>query len=129
MAGPRMTMQTQTVLRAFLASPDAELYGLEIAAHTGLLPGTTYPILVRLERAEWVTSRWETIDPRDEQRPRRRYYKLTPRGTELATQELERRSRQVTSAARRWEWASNDAWAQRAGLVAARDLTPGQDAT
>jgi PadR family transcriptional regulator PadR len=128
MAGPRMTMQTQTVLRAFLAAPGTELYGLEIAAHTGLLPGTTYPILVRLERAEWVTSRWETIDPHDEQRPRRRYYKLTPRGTELAKQELERRSQQTASAARRWEWASDDEWAKRSGLVAIHEFTPGQDA-
>lgn len=126
MAGLRMTMQTQTVLRAFLAFPDAELYGLEIAAHTGLLPGTTYPILVRLERAEWVTARWESIDPHDEQRPRRRYYKMTSRGVELATRELERRAQQTVSAARRW--TSNEAWAARSGLTAAHDFTPGQDA-
>lgn len=97
-----MTMQTQVVLRAFLTDPERELYGLEIAAHTGLLPGTTYPILVRLERVDWVTSRWEDIDPRDEQRPARRYYRLTPRGAEQARVELDRRSRNAASAARRW---------------------------
>jgi PadR family transcriptional regulator, regulatory protein PadR len=99
-----MTMQTQIVLRAFLDDPERELYGLEIATHTGLLPGTTYPILVRLQRADWVSSRWEDIDPHDEQRPARRYYKLTPRGAELARQELERRSRGAASAARPWRW-------------------------
>lgn len=118
-------MQTQTVLRVFLEDPDRELYGLEIAAHTGLLPGTTYPILDRLQRASWMTSRWETIDPRDEQRPRRRYYRLTPSGVELATQELERRSRRTASAARQWD-TSAEALPR---LVAFRDVTRGRDAS
>lgn len=121
MAGLRMTMQTQLVLRAFLAKPEEEIYGLEIAAHTGLLPGTTYPILVRLERADWVTSRWETIDPHDEQRPRRRYYKMTPRGVEDATRELEKRAEKTASAARQWEWSPPS-------LVTAPDFRRGQDA-
>jgi PadR family transcriptional regulator PadR len=125
MAGLRMTMQTQAVLRAFLTAPESEIYGLEIAAHTGLLPGTTYPILVRLERADWVTSRWETIDPHDEQRPRRRYYKLTPHGAELARQELARRAEKVASAARQWNWSPNEAVS---GLVAAPEFRHGQDA-
>lgn len=120
MAGLRMTMQTQLVLRAFLAKPDDEIYGLEIAAHTGLLPGTTYPILVRLERADWVTSRWEAIDPHDEQRPRRRYYRMTPRGAELATRELERRVERAPSAARRWDWSPS--------LAAAPAIRHGRDA-
>jgi PadR family transcriptional regulator PadR len=78
--GVRMTVQTQAVLLALLHDLDTPLYGLEIADRTGLLPGTTYPILVRLERAGWVTSYWEEIDPREEQRPRRKYYKLTGQG-------------------------------------------------
>jgi DNA-binding PadR family transcriptional regulator len=120
-----MTMQTQAVLRAFLVKPEREIYGLEIAAHTGLLPGTTYPILVRLERADWVTSRWETIDPRDEQRPRRRYYKMTAHGVELATRELERRAEKAASAARRWEWSPNE---PLTGLAAGAEFRPGRDA-
>lgn len=123
--GLRMTMQTQAVLRALLDKPEREIYGLEIAAHTGLLPGTTYPILVRLERADWVTSRWETINPHDEQRPRRRYYKMTPRGINLATQELERRAEKAASAARRWEWPPNEAVP---GLVTAPEFRRGRDA-
>jgi len=124
MAGPRMTMQTQAVLRAFLDSPEREIYGLEIAARTGLLPGTTYPILVRLERADWVTSRWETIDPHDEQRPRRRYYKMTPRGIDVATQELERRAEKAASAARRWEWSPNE---PLPGLLSVTEFRHGRD--
>lgn len=125
MTGLRMTMQTQAVLRAFLAQPEREIYGLEIAAHTGLLPGTTYPILVRLERADWVTSRWETIDPHDEQRPRRRYYKMTPRGIELARRELARRAEKAASAARQWEWPPNEALP---GFITAPEFRPGRDA-
>jgi DNA-binding PadR family transcriptional regulator len=120
-----MTMQTQAVLRAFLAQPEREIYGLEIAAHTGLLPGTTYPILVRLERADWVTSRWEAIDPHDEQRPRRRYYKMTPQGIELATQELDLRAKKTASAARRWSWSPNE---PLTGLVTAPEFTRGRAA-
>ena len=125
MAGLRMTMQTQAVLRAFLTAPESEIYGLEIAAHTGLLPGTTYPILVRLERADWVTSRWEDIDPHDEQRPRRRYYRLTPRGAELARQELARCAEKSASAARRWNWSPTDT---ARGLAAAPEFRHGPDA-
>jgi PadR family transcriptional regulator, regulatory protein PadR len=51
---PRMTMQTQLVLQALLRRPDRELYGLKLAEETGLLPGTAYPILLRLENEGWV---------------------------------------------------------------------------
>lgn len=88
MARLRMTLQTQLVLHALLADVDKELYGLEIAERTSLLPGTTYPILVRLTQAGWVKPRWEDIDPHDEQRPRRRYYKLTPDGITGAREAL-----------------------------------------
>jgi PadR family transcriptional regulator, regulatory protein PadR len=80
----RMTMQTQMILLAFLGDPTGELYGLELAEETGLLPGTAYPILMRLEKEGWVTSRWERIRPEVEGRPRRRYYRLTANGAEQA---------------------------------------------
>ncbi|WNV84953.1 PadR family transcriptional regulator [Umezawaea sp. Da 62-37] len=79
-----MTVQTQAVLHALLADPHAELYGLEIADRTGLLPGSTYPILVRLKQAGWVKDRWELVDPHAERRPRRRYYQLTEDGAVAA---------------------------------------------
>ncbi len=37
---PRMTLQTQLVLRAMLAEPTAERYGLELCEQTGLPSGT-----------------------------------------------------------------------------------------
>lgn len=83
-----MTVQTQAVLHAFLADPAIELYGLEIAERTSLMPGTTYPILVRLLAAGWITDRWENLDPHEEQRPRRRYYKLTDEGAFAAREAL-----------------------------------------
>lgn len=81
---PRMTMQTVLVLQALLKDPSRELYGLEISEQTGLLPGTAYPILLRLENEGWVTSHWENIDPSSEKRPKRRYYRLTATGATQA---------------------------------------------
>ena len=86
--GVRMTMQTQLILRALLRDPGRELYGLEISAETELMPGTAYPILLRLEKAGWLTSKWEEIDPREEKRPRRRYYRLTGDGATKASAAL-----------------------------------------
>ncbi len=81
----RMTMQAQMILQALLRDPARALYGLELAEETGLLPGTTYPILLRLENEGWVTSWWEDISPEAEGRPRRRYYRLTTDGAAQAS--------------------------------------------
>jgi PadR family transcriptional regulator, regulatory protein PadR len=81
-SGPRMTVPTQLVLRAFLEAfaedPQRELYGLEVCGLAGLQTGTIHPILARLERFGWLHSSWEQIDPKREGRPRRRYYRLDP---------------------------------------------------
>jgi PadR family transcriptional regulator, regulatory protein PadR len=87
---PRMTIPTQLVLRALLADPAQELYGVEIGTAAGLPSGTVHPILARLETVGWLESRWEEIDPRAEGRPARRYYRLTPDGLELAQAALAR---------------------------------------
>ena len=79
-----MTIPTQLVLRAMLAEPTQEKYGLQICTAAGLPSGTIHPILARLEGLGWLESRWEDADPRQEGRPRRRYYRLTPDGTERA---------------------------------------------
>ncbi len=84
-SGPRMTIPTQLVLRALLAEPTREMYGLQICEQAGLPSGTIHPILARLENEHgWLTSRWEDIRPEDEGRPRRRYYRLTEDGAERA---------------------------------------------
>lgn len=85
-----MTIPTQRVLRALLADVDAELYGIEIAHTAGLATGTVHPILARLERIGWLTSRWEDIDPRTAGRPARRYYRVTASGAEEARTALAR---------------------------------------
>lgn len=86
-----MTLQTQLVLRAMLADPAAERYGLELCAETGLSSGTIYPIVARLEQVGWVESSWEEPSEHVAQgRPRRRYYRLTEKGAEQARGALAR---------------------------------------
>lgn len=81
---PKMTLPTQLVLRALLEHPSRPMYGLEIGRAAGLASGTIHPILARLEGAGWLLSSWENIDPRQEGRPKRRYYQLSPDGIEQA---------------------------------------------
>jgi DNA-binding PadR family transcriptional regulator len=83
-------MSTQLVLQTFLEDPSQELYGLEVGAAAGLPSGTVHPILARLEGLGWMESRWEEIEPRVEGRPLRRYYRLTPSGTQDARAALAR---------------------------------------
>jgi PadR family transcriptional regulator, regulatory protein PadR len=83
--GPRMTLPTQLVLRALVADPGREMYGLQICTEAGLPSGTIHPILARLEGLGWLESTWEDdASARQEGRPQRRYYKLTEDGAELA---------------------------------------------
>jgi DNA-binding PadR family transcriptional regulator len=88
--GPRMTLPTQLVLRALIADPTREVYGLELGRLAELPSGTIHPILARLEACGWLESRWEDVDPQREGRPRRRYYRLTPDGLNAAARELDR---------------------------------------
>jgi PadR family transcriptional regulator PadR len=77
-------------IRAMLAEPTREMYGLEICKAAELPSGTLHPILARLERCGWLESRWEDIEPTEEGRPRRRYYRLSPYGAERARAALEK---------------------------------------
>lgn len=81
---PRMTLPTQLVLRALLAESAQEMYGLQICQAAGLPSGTIHPILARFEALGWLQSRWESVSPQEEGRPRRRYYRLTEDGAERA---------------------------------------------
>ncbi|MEA5363073.1 helix-turn-helix transcriptional regulator [Amycolatopsis sp., V23-08] len=85
-----MTLPTQLVLRALLAEPAREMYGLEICAVAELPSGTIHPILARLEGIGWLESRWEDVDPREAGRPRRRFYRLSPDGAASALTALAR---------------------------------------
>ena len=89
---PRMSAQTLKVLAALLSSTRDELPGAEIGRTTKLSSGTLYPILLRLERAGWLESRWEIEAPSILGRPRRRFYRITGLGmqkTKAAFKELE----------------------------------------
>jgi len=76
----RLTTQVLHLLAVMLEEPEGEWYGLELFRVTGIKPGTGYPILQRLLRAEWVERREEPIDPRVEGRPARALYRFTPGG-------------------------------------------------
>ena len=57
------------------------VYGFSIMEMTGLPSGTVYPAMRRLERDELIRSQWEQQSIADaEQRPLRKYYKLTRAG-------------------------------------------------
>lgn len=99
-SGPRMTLPTQLVIRTLLSEPTREMYGLEICAAAELPSGTIHPILARLEQAGWLKSRWEDVDPSEKGRPRRRYYRLTSDGVELACTALARASTSSAAVAR-----------------------------
>lgn len=65
-------------------------YGFSVMEMTGLPSGTVYPAMRRLERDELIRSNWEQQAIADaEQRPPRKYYKLTRSGK--ATLEASRR--------------------------------------
>jgi len=56
-------------------------YGFSVMETTGLPSGTVYPALRRLERDELIRSQWERQSIAEaEQRPARKYYKLTRLG-------------------------------------------------
>jgi DNA-binding PadR family transcriptional regulator len=58
-------------------------YGLDIVNRTGMLAGTVYTTLRRLERRGMIAGQWEDAEiAESERRPRRRYYVLTPSGEE-----------------------------------------------
>jgi DNA-binding PadR family transcriptional regulator len=84
---PRLTTQSISVLAAF-QSGNEELSGAHIARTTKLASGTLYPILIRFEEIGWLKSRWESEDPRELGRPRRRLYHITGTGLREARQLL-----------------------------------------
>ncbi|GAB1695137.1 PadR family transcriptional regulator [Krasilnikovia sp. M28-CT-15] len=82
--GPRITLPTAAVLRLMLQDPTGSFYGLKLAQESGFPSGTIYPILARLEAADWVQSYWEQEDAAVLERPRRRMYQMTGAGAQAA---------------------------------------------
>jgi PadR family transcriptional regulator, regulatory protein PadR len=94
------------LLSALLRRPSEEWYGLELAKEAGLKSGTIYPALARLERAGWLESRWEMVDPAEVGRPRRRLYLLTGEGELAARRGLEELASKIsaTRSSRSFRW-------------------------
>lgn len=86
---PRLSYQGLLVLRAFLDRPRKELCGADLMKIANLSSGTLYPILLRFEKYRLLESKWEDMDPEAEGRPRRRLYKITPHGAQVARQMLD----------------------------------------
>ena len=83
-----MSPPTTAVLRAITKGSS---YGFDIMDATGLPSGTVYPILSRLEKRGLVVSRWEGPEAeREPGRPPRRYYAVTPAGSDALDVAIER---------------------------------------
>lgn len=75
---PKLSHTAAMILQAVHAG---YVYGFSVMEMTGLPSGTVYPALRRLERVELIHSQWERQMIADaEQRPLRKYYKLTRAG-------------------------------------------------
>lgn len=78
--GPKLSHSSAMILQAVAAG---YIYGYTVMEATGLPSGTVYPALRRLERDGFIRSRWERQSLADaEQRPPRKYFKLTRSGDE-----------------------------------------------
>src|SRR5437764_13859538 len=77
-AQARLSHTAAMILQAISAG---YVYGFSIMEMTGLPSGTVYPAMRRLERDDLIHSQWEKQSIADaEQRPARKYYKLTTAG-------------------------------------------------
>ena len=82
----RRSRQTLELLHAMLAQPSDWHHGYSLSQQTGLASGTLYPILMRLEKLDWLETRWET--DAEPGRPPRHLYRLTADGRSWAREEL-----------------------------------------
>lgn len=107
MAAPRIkiTRVIEAVLGEIMsAPPDDPAWGLRICEDTEYGPGTVYPALDRLMKADCIEDHWE--DPKPADRPRRRFYTVTSAGRAAIEEdqrrhEEARRNRESRRSARR----------------------------
>jgi len=79
MADPVKLSHTAALILGAIAAGDG--YGFSVMELTGLPSGTVYPALRRLERDGLIRSQWERQSIADkEQRPPRKYYRITRPG-------------------------------------------------
>ena len=82
----RLSHQTLDLLEALLVHPSHWNHGYALSRSTGLASGTLYPVLMRLEKAGWLETRWE--DAPSPGRPPRHLYRLSGNGRAWAREEL-----------------------------------------
>jgi DNA-binding PadR family transcriptional regulator len=97
---PRLTGPTLKILGALMGAPLKGFAGADLSKQTGIASGTLYPILFRLEKAGWLTSEWEDVNPSEIGRPRKRLYTVTSIGLE----EAEAAFRSILPGTRRFAW-------------------------
>ena len=106
MGRPARTTQPLLDVSARLLRADAkgeDLHGWQIMKDTKRSGPTVYGVLDRLEDLRWITSYWETLQP-DENRPRRRLYRLTAEGrSEVREMLAERRPEALSRLTERGE--------------------------
>ncbi|HVT99122.1 MAG TPA: PadR family transcriptional regulator [Acidobacteriaceae bacterium] len=77
-ADAKLSHTAAMILQAIHAG---HIYGFSVMQMTGLPSGTVYPAMRRLERDGLIVSKWEQQSIADtEQRPPRKYYRLTRTG-------------------------------------------------
>ena len=84
----KLTHRALKLLHLLLQNVQKEYAGVELIGLTGIPSGRLYPLLLTFEERGLLQGRWEELDPRAAGRPRRRYYRLTAAGVELAQQVL-----------------------------------------
>jgi len=87
-AETRLSHTAALILKAISAG---YIYGFSVMEMTGLPSGTVYPAMRRLERDGLIQSKWEAESiATTEQRPPRKYYKLTRAGKSTLEASLKR---------------------------------------
>ena len=75
---PKLSHTAAMILQTIHAG---QIYGFSVMEMTGLPSGTVYPAMRRLERDGLIVSKWEQpFIAEAEQRPLRKYYKVTRTG-------------------------------------------------
>ncbi len=97
----RRSHQTLDLLNAMLAQPSEWCHGYSLSQQTGLASGTLYPILMRLEKLDWLETRWE--QDAEPGRPPRHLYRLTSDGRAWAREEL-----RAARASKFWKHAAGE---------------------
>ena len=76
----KITRNVLRLLSVMVNNHEHDFYGLELAEMLKMSYGSLLPVLTRLEKAEWLETDWENIDPTKVGRPQRKYYRLSESG-------------------------------------------------